>query len=51
MTPLHAAAEQGRSEVVGYLADKGADINTKDKYGVSTCECMCDYATADLTFG
>ena len=51
MTPLHAAAEQGRSQVVGILVDKGADTNTKDKYGVSTCTCMCDYATADLTIG
>ena len=44
MTPLHTAAENGRSQMVGYLADKETDINTKDKYGVR----VCDYATLVL---
>jgi len=39
MTPLHAAAKRGRSEMVGYLAKGGAAINTKNKYGVGTCMC------------
>ena len=37
-TPLHLAAEQGRFEnILGYLLDKGADINIKDNDGVNTC--------------
>jgi ankyrin repeat protein len=31
--PLHAAAAQGKTEVVSFLLDKGAPINTKDFYG------------------
>ena len=36
MTPLHAAAERGRFQIVDYLANKGAATNTQDKYGVNT---------------
>ena len=35
MTPLHLAAERGRFQMVGYLVDQKADINVKDKDGVS----------------
>ena len=34
-TPLHVAASKGHDYTVGYLAEKGADMNTKDKKGVS----------------
>jgi len=33
-TPLHLAARWGRGDLVGYLADKGADVNIKDENGV-----------------
>ena len=35
MTPLHVAAKSARFQVVEYLVDQGADINTKDSDGVS----------------
>ena len=36
MTPLHVAAEKGdRLDIVKYLVDNGADINSKDDNGVS----------------
>lgn len=36
MTPLHVAAANGHfEEIVGYLVDKGATIDVKDKDGVS----------------
>ena len=36
MTPLHVAAANGHFEkIVGYLVDKGATIDVKDKDGVS----------------
>ena len=34
------AAKKGRCEnLLGYLVDKGADINIKDNNGVSICHC------------
>ena len=35
MTPLHAAAEKGRFNVIKPLVDKGANINIKDNDGVN----------------
>ena len=34
-TPLHAAAAEGNTDVVRFLADRGADVNIKDERGVS----------------
>ena len=34
-TPLHVAASKGRDYMVEYLVEKGADMNIKDKNGVS----------------
>ena len=32
---MHLAADYGQLEVLEYLAAKGADINAKDKHGIS----------------
>jgi len=34
-TPLHAAAAEGNTDVVKFLADRGADVNIKDERWVS----------------
>ena len=34
-TPLHKAAGNGKVDVVRYFVGKGADVNVKDKDGVS----------------
>ena len=34
MTPLHLAAERGRSHVVKYLAEHGANVNIPNDKGV-----------------
>ena len=34
-TPLHKAAGSGKVDVVRYFMGKGADVNVKDKDGVS----------------
>ena len=34
-TPLHVAASKDRDHMVKYLVEKGADMNIKDKNGVS----------------
>ena len=34
-TPLHAAAVEGNTDVVRFLADRGADVDIKDERGVS----------------
>jgi len=34
-SPLHLAADYGQLEVLEYLASKGADLNAKDKHGIS----------------
>ncbi|XP_014246826.1 myotrophin [Cimex lectularius] len=33
--PLHYAADYGQRDVIEYLVSKGADINAKDKHGIS----------------
>ncbi|BES91893.1 Ankyrin repeat [Nesidiocoris tenuis] len=33
--PLHYAADYGQRDVIEYLLSKGADINAKDKHGIS----------------
>ena len=42
MAPLHMAAERGRYEVVGYLADEGADKDVQDEEGVGICHPTTD---------
>ena len=37
-TPLHNAAHKGHMHIVRYLVEQGADINIKDKNGVSEWE-------------
>ena len=34
-TPMHLAADYGQLEVLEYLSTQGADINAKDKHGIS----------------
>ena len=34
-TPLHIAVKEGKGHTVKFLVEKGADINIKDKNGVS----------------
>ena len=34
-TPLHMAADSGRTDAIQYLIDKGAGINIKNEDGVS----------------
>ncbi|KAL6077461.1 glucan synthase [Balamuthia mandrillaris] len=34
-TPLHLAAEEGRTEVVKYLISKGANVNAADRWGTT----------------
>jgi len=36
LTPLHEAASRSSVDAVTFLVDKGADVNIKDEYGVST---------------
>ena len=36
MTPLHAAVERQRLEIVKYLVTEKADMNIKDNKGVNT---------------
>ena len=36
VTLLHLAAEGGHTDTVEYLVSKEADVNIKDKHGVST---------------
>ena len=43
MTPLHAAAFQGRGKVLHILKEAGADITARDKYGKDPAH----YASAD----
>ncbi|XP_013774070.1 myotrophin-like [Limulus polyphemus] len=33
--PIHYASDYGQTEVVNYLLEKGADVNAKDKHGIS----------------
>lgn len=33
--PIHYAADYGQTDVVKYLIEKGADVNSVDKYGIS----------------
>ncbi|KAJ9594080.1 hypothetical protein L9F63_014492 [Diploptera punctata] len=33
--PLHYAADYGQGDVIQYLLSKGADVNAKDKHGIS----------------
>ncbi|GFW33664.1 myotrophin [Trichonephila clavipes] len=33
--PIHYAADYGQKEVLNYLIDKGANIDAKDKHGIS----------------
>ena len=41
-TPLHLAAEAGHVDAVTYLVENGANIDSKDNYGVSEWECTTD---------
>ncbi|XP_031630464.1 myotrophin [Contarinia nasturtii] len=33
--PIHYAADYGQSDVLRYLINKGADVNTRDKHGIT----------------
>lgn len=33
--PIHYAADYGQEDVIRYLVSKGADVNAKDKHGIS----------------
>ncbi|XP_066991004.1 myotrophin [Anabrus simplex] len=33
--PIHYAADYGQEDVITYLISKGADVNAKDKHGIS----------------
>lgn len=33
--PLHYAADYGQGDVIQYLLSKGAEVNAKDKHGIS----------------
>lgn len=33
--PIHYAADYGQTDVVTYLIERGADVNAKDKHGIS----------------
>ncbi|GLH12376.1 hypothetical protein R5R35_011698 [Gryllus longicercus] len=33
--PIHYAADYGQGDVIKYLVSKGADVNAKDKHGIS----------------
>lgn len=33
--PIHYAADYGQTDVIHYLITKGADVNAKDKHGIS----------------
>ena len=49
MYPLHIAAMQGYKEIVELLIAKGADLNTKDRYGMTPLDVVVDNPeTTDL---
>ena len=41
-TPVHQAAKEGHVDTVKFLVEKGANIRTKDGYGVSKRECTTE---------
>ena len=43
MSPLHWAADGGHVDTVKCLIEKGADVNCKDEYEVSECDCATDW--------
>jgi len=34
-SPIHYAADYGQREVIQYLVDRGAEVNAKDKHGIT----------------
>ena len=42
-TPLHEAAEAGRTDIVQLLLDAGADVEASDKYGRTPLHTACEF--------
>ena len=42
MSPLHWAADSGHVNIVKCLVEKGANLHSKDGYGVSEWDCTTD---------
>ena len=42
MSPLHWAADSGHVDTVKCLVEKGANLHSKDVFGVRECDCTTD---------